>query len=163
MVDELIEQLAATPRALAHLVAEADDARMEAAAPGEWSPRTLLAHFRDDEYLCMRAALTRMLAEEAPALHFIDGAEWEPGRNRTRDRKEWLLADFALQRQASLGILRMLRPEDLARTGRSRDRGFTVEQFLAAWVRHDREHVAQLEQVLGETLEQVRERRARMD
>ena len=128
-----------------------------------WSARTILAHFRDDEYLCMRAAMTRMLAEENPVLHFIDGADWEPGRNRTRDRKEWLLADFALQRQASLAILRMLRPEDRTRTGTREGREFTLEQLVTAWVRHDREHIAQLEQALGETLSQVRERRAHLE
>ena len=158
-MDELIQQLAATPSALAHLVAEADDATLDAAAPGEWSARTVLAHFRDDEVLCMRVALSRMLAEESPALHFMDGADWEPGRNRSRDRKEWLLADFALQRQASLGILRMLRPEDLARPGSSGEREFTLEQFVAAWVRHDREHIGQLEAAVGETLGEVRARR----
>lgn len=162
-MDELIQQLAATPGTLAHLVAEADEARMDAAENGAWSARTILAHFRDEECLCLRAALTRMLAEESPALHFIDGADWEPGRNRTRDRKEWLLADFALQRQASLGILRMLRPADLARSGTRDGRVFTLEQLVGVWVRHDREHIAQLERALGETLSEVRERRARME
>ena len=162
-MEELIQQLAATPSALAHLAAEADDTRLDAAAPGDWSARTILAHFRDDEYLCLRAALTRILAEDSPALHFIDGADWEPGRNRTRDRKEWLLADFALQRQASLGILRMVRPGDLARSGLREGREFTLEQLIGVWVRHDREHVTQLERALGETLEDVRARRARME
>ncbi|MBE0611072.1 MAG: DinB family protein [Dehalococcoidia bacterium] len=162
-MDELIARLAATPRTLAHLVAEAPEKRLDMAFAGGWSARTILAHFRDDEYLCMRVALERMLAEDSPALRFIDGAEWEPGRNRARDRKEWLLGDFALQRQASLGILRSLRPADLTRKGTRGGRELTLEQLVGAWVRHDREHVGQLEQALGETLEQVRERRERMD
>ena len=162
-MDELVQQLAATPAALAHLVAEADDERLDAAAAGEWSARTILAHFRDDEVLCMRAAVTRILAEDSPALHFIEGDDWEPRRNRLRDRKEWLLADFALQRQASLGILRLVRPGDLARNGFRDGREFTLEHLIGAWVRHDREHVAQLERALGETLEDVRARRARME
>ena len=162
-MDELIARLAATPRTLAHLVAEAPEERLDMAFAGGWSARTILAHFRDDEYLCMRVALERMLAEDVPPLRFIDGAEWEPGRNRARDRKEWLLADFALQRQASLGILRSLRPADLTRKGTRGGRELTLEQLVGAWVRHDREHVGQLEQALGETLEQVRERRERMD
>ncbi|HMO54900.1 MAG TPA: hypothetical protein PJ994_10385, partial [Tepidiformaceae bacterium] len=118
-------------------------------------------HFRDDEYLCMRVALERMLAEDVPTLQFIDGADWEPRRNRSRDRKEWLLGDFALQRQASLAILRGLRTEDWTRSGRRPDgREFTVAQFATAWVAHDSEHVAQLESSLGETLGEVMERRA---
>ncbi len=162
-MDELIEQLAATPKTLAHLVAEANDEQLDASVDGEWSARTTLAHLRDDEYLCLRAALTRILAEELPAVHFIDGADWEPTRNRTRERKEWLLADFALQRQASLAILRMLRPEDLSRRGTREGREFTIEQLVTTWVRHDREHIAQLEAAIGETLSDVLARRAQME
>ena len=112
---ELIDRLAATPKTLAHLVVEADARLLDAAPVGGWSARTILAHMRDDEYLCMRCALERMLAEEGPQLRFIDGSDWEPGRNRTRDRKEQILGDFALQRQATIGILRAMRPGDWRR------------------------------------------------
>ncbi len=162
-VDALLNELAATPRSLALLVAELTDADLDAAEPGAWSPRTILAHFRDDEFLCTRSALTRILAEDRPSVVFIDGADWEPGRNRSRDRKEWLLADFALQRQASLGILRMLRPEDFARAGLRDGREFTIEQLLKVWVRHDSEHLAELERLLGESPEDARARRARWE
>jgi hypothetical protein len=161
-VDELIDRLAATPKTLAHLVAEASDALLDAARAGQWSARTTLAHFRDDEYLCMRVALERMLAQDRPELHFIDGADWEPHRNRTRDRKEHLLGDFALHRQASLLILRSLRPEDWSRTGRRGERTLTIEDLVRGWVRHDAEHVSQLEAALGETLGEVLARRARV-
>jgi hypothetical protein len=162
-MDDLIEQLAATPSALAHLVAEADDAALDAAAPGQWSARTILAHFRDDEYLCTRVALERMLAEEQPELRFIDGADWEPRRNRERDRKEWLLADFALQRQASLGVLRLVSASQAQRTGRRDGRELTIEQLLSVWTRHDREHLTELERLVGETVDQARQRRARWE
>lgn len=158
-----LDTLAGTPKALAHLVAEMDDATLDLAPGGGWSARTVLAHFRDDEYLCMRPALERMLAEERPALVFLDGALWEPGRNRSRDRKEQLLAGFALQRQAALSILDALRPEDRARTGTWNGQAFTVQQFLGHWAGHDREHLAQLEALAGETADQARERRARRD
>lgn len=164
MTQDLIAQLAATPATLAHLVAECDDAALDSAPAGEWSARTLLAHFRDDEYLCMRVALERMLAERTPTLHFMDGADWEPGRSHARDRKEWLLGDFALQRQASIAILRNLSATDWERRGRTPEYGvFTIASFLRSWVGHDAEHIAQLEAVLGETLDQVKERRARRD
>lgn len=157
--DERLAQLGATPRILAHLVAEVPEERFDAMIDGEWSPRTLIAHLRDDEVLCQRLALSRMLAEQHPELRFMDGADWEPGRSRTRDRKEELLADFALQRQASLNTLRLLRPEDWARTGSTAEGDLTIDQLVAAWVRHDREHIAQLERAVGETLTQVLERR----
>ena len=162
-MDDNLALLAATPKALAHLVAEASEERLDTAIDGGWSARTVLAHLRDDEYLCMRVALERMLAEDGPLLTFVDGAAWEPGRNRGRDGKAQLLADFALQRQATLNILQGLRPADWQRSGQNETWGtFDVTQLLAAWVRHDAEHVAQLETALGETLADVRARRARM-
>ena len=163
MHDDAIALLAATPGSLAHLFAEADDAALDTAIPGQWSARTLLAHFRDDEYLCMRVALERMLAEVKPTLRFIDGAEWEPARRRSRDRKEWLLGDFALQRQASLAILRGLEPGDWERTGEREGRVLTIATLVDVWARHDAEHIASLELALGETLDQVRHRRARRE
>ncbi|MEO6398847.1 MAG: DinB family protein, partial [Tepidiformaceae bacterium] len=159
-----IASLAATPGLLAHLVAEAGDDALDATTPGAWSARTLLAHFRDDEYLCMRVALERILSENAPTLRFIEGAEWESGRRRSRDRKEWLLGDFALQRQASLAILRSLEPADWERTGETAANGsFTLAAFVAAWAGHDAEHIASLEAALGETVADVKQRRAHVD
>lgn len=164
MEQERLDQLAATPRTLAHLVAESTDAMLDAVpADGGWSARTMLAHFRDAESLEFRLALERILAEDDPEVAFISGEEWERRRGRLRDRKEHLLADFALQRQATLGIVRGLGPEDLARTARKGTARFTAEGLLGMLVRHDRDHIAQLEAVLGETLAQVLERRARWE
>jgi len=61
--DALLERLAATPRRLAQLVAEASDAALDAAPPGEWSAREVLAHLRDLELLVWRTGLARILAE----------------------------------------------------------------------------------------------------
>jgi hypothetical protein len=162
-MDALLDRLAATPRTLAHLVAELSDASLDGAPAGAWSIRTVLAHLRDDEYLCMRPALERALAEDEPAVSFMDGADWEPARNRTRDRKEWLLADFALQRQATVAILRMLRAGDWDRTATRSGRRFTVRELVTAWAAHDDEHVQQLEALTGESLAEVLKRRARRD
>jgi hypothetical protein len=164
MPAHLIEQLAATPKKLAHLVAEASEEQLNDAISGGWPARIVLAHFRDDEFLCMRLSLERMLAEVDPLLHFVDGADWEPGRNRARDRKDVLLGDFALQRQASLSILNGLRTEEWARTGRTGvGRVLTIEELVQRWVRHDAEHVGQLETAIGETYEAIFERRRRRE
>jgi DinB superfamily len=158
-----IDRLSETPKALAHLVAELTEDALDAAAVGEWSPRTILAHLRDEEYLCARVWVERALAEHNPLVHGVGGESWAATRNRSRDRKEWLLADFALQRQASISILRMLRPEDWDRTIDRGERGLlTISSHLDAWLEHDAVHVAQLERAVGETLEEVRARRARM-
>ena len=164
-MDTRIDRMAEAPGMLAHLVADAADVVLDARpADGGWSARTVMAHLRDDEYLCMRVALERALAEDSPELRFIDGADWEPARNRTRERREWLLADFALHRQASISILRALRPEDWQRSMRFGEDGheFTVHQLVDAWIRHDAEHIAQMEGLVGETVREVLARRAQM-
>jgi hypothetical protein len=162
MDEELLAQLAATPRAAAHLTAEATDAGLDLPGPDGWSARTILAHLRDDEYFNLRVNVERMLAEDNPALSIIDADVWESRRSRHRDRKEHLLADFALQRQASLGMLRLVRSEDAGRAGQHERLGtVTIEQFVVRWVQHDREHIAQLERAIGETVDEVFARRAR--
>ncbi|MGE5596662.1 MAG: DinB family protein [Hyphomicrobiales bacterium] len=158
----LIDQLAATPRNVAHLVAEVDETRMGEPGPDGWPPRVIVAHLRDDEYLCMRAALESMLARENPELHFMEGGDWVATRNTLRDRREQLLADFALQRQATLSILGGLRPADWERRGHTRAGELTIAQLVERWAGHDAEHLAQLERAVGETLAEVRQRRAEM-
>ncbi len=164
MTSERIDQLASTPKIVANLVVEASDALLDTpAAPGEWSARTILAHFRDDEYLCMRLALERALAETNPQVTFMIGGEWERTRNRNRDRKDWLLVDFALQRQASLNILSALSDSDWERRAHDGEHGiFTISRILDTWIRHDADHIAQLERAIGESVGDVLERRARL-
>ncbi|WP_322796310.1 hypothetical protein, partial [Tepidiforma sp.] len=63
-MDDAIAALAATPAALAQLVADADDARLDDRTREGWSARAILAFFRDAEVLHFRLALERILAEE---------------------------------------------------------------------------------------------------
>jgi hypothetical protein len=161
-MEDLIKQLAATPSTLAHLVVEAGDDLLDRASADDWSARTILAHLRDDEFLVLRMRCERMLSEVNPTFPDFDEKAWASSRNRSRDAKETLLADFALQRQASLNMLANLKPGDHARPGRHAEYGaFTVRSWVEHWVDHDRMHVEQIERMLGETLARVLERRAR--
>ncbi len=159
-VQTTLERLSATPKQVAHLVAEVTDERLDQATGGEWSARTILAHFRDVEMFANTLRVLRMLAEEAPELADFDEVAWAQTRNRSRDRKEQLLGDFALQRQALLGVLIGLHPEQWERAGTHPTRGrFTIRTWVDAIVAHDVAHLAQLEKALGETLDDVLQRR----
>jgi hypothetical protein len=161
---DVIGTLEATPGALANIVLEASEADLDRAAAGEWSARTVLAHVRDYEHLVMRMRVARMVAEDAPVFPDFDETRWEAARNRGRDRKEQLLADLALQRRASLDLLRSLGPGDWHRTGtHEAGKRWTVESWVSHWAEHDRLHIEQLERALGVTLEEVVARRARPD
>lgn len=158
-----IEQLEQTPGVLAHLLAEAREAVLDNAQDGGWPARTIVAHLRDDETLVMRMRMMRMLTEDDPLLPDFDEQEWAANRSTRRDRKDQLLGDFALQRQASLNLVRRITPEELERTGRHEVNGaMTVASWLDHWAEHDSQHIAQLERALGETLQDVHERRAQM-
>ncbi|MDZ7728858.1 MAG: DinB family protein [Dehalococcoidia bacterium] len=73
------------------------------------------------------------------------------------------MADFALQRQASLNLLRRIAVPEWDREGRHEVNGrLTVADWVEHWAEHDAEHIRQLELALGETLGDVKARRAQM-
>ena len=161
-VQNALAQLAATPSRLAHLTVEADDATLDTAPEGEWSARVVLAHLRDAEALEFRVGLERLVAEPNPALYFLPPDEWERERNRERDEKGVLLGDFALQRQASLNLITTMREEHWEHTAPGpRDEPITTAQFVQIWAGHDAAHLGQIEALLGDTVDEARERRAR--
>lgn len=141
-----ITTLEQTPSILARLTAELPDAALDFRTDAEaWSIREILAHLVDDEMYVMRTRMERILKEDMPLLAPHDEKKWYATRNTTRDQIAELLEDFALQRSASLGILRMLRESDWTRQGRQPEYGvFTAEEWLGHWVEHDTTHIEQI-------------------
>lgn len=148
---ELIATLGQTKPELARVTAGlADEALDFHSGPGEWSIREVLAHLVDDEMYVMRLRLERIIKEDHPQLTPHDEQKWYASRNTTRDHLDELLADFGLQRAASLGIIKMLRESDWARQGTQPEYGgaFTAEGWLGNWVEHDTVHLRQIESTL---------------
>jgi len=143
---ELIETLEQTNQALVEMVASLPEAALDFQAKADdWSIREILAHLVDDEVYVMRTRLTRMVKEELPYLAPHDEKKWYRERNTSRDARDELLADFALQRNASLNIIKMLRPSDWVRRGSQPEYGnFTAEEWLQRWVEHDVNHIQQI-------------------
>ncbi len=144
---QLIAHLEATPSVLAGLTRDLTARELDfRPGPREWSIREILAHLVDDEMYVMRTRLERMIKEEVPVLAPHDEQRWYATRNMSRDDLAQLLDDFALQRAASLGILRMLREAEWQREGIQPEYGrFTAEEWLGHWVAHDRVHARQIE------------------
>jgi hypothetical protein len=146
----LVEDLAATPDRVEAAVRDAGPSALDHAPPGEWSPRTILAHLRDDEFMVMRLRLERMIAEDNPTLAPFDETTWAATRRTGRDALPDLLADLRLQRKASLGILSTLRPDDWRRTGVQPEYGaFDIHWWVEHWLDHDNTHIAQLTSTLA--------------
>jgi hypothetical protein len=155
---EVIAALAQTHPALVQLTAslpeEALDFRL---SDSEWSVREILAHLVDDEMYVMRTRLERIIKEDQPHLAPHDEQAWFAARNTTCDQLSELLADFALQRAASLGIIRMLREAEWVREGYQPEYGvFTAEAWLGRWLAHDTTHLQQIERTLGACTAQAR-------
>lgn len=146
----LVAELAASPDRLQELVAGAPNGSLDRVYGDEWPARTVMAHLRDDEFLCTRLRLERMLAEERPQLTPFDEKAWAATRFTGRDGTEVILGDFRAQREATLSILRCLTPERLGRTGFQPEYGeFDVLWWLEHWVEHDRTHLEQIRAALA--------------
>jgi DinB family protein len=148
--DDCLATLEATTLALRRLVGDLDDAALDFhPAPDAWSIREVLAHLVDDEAFVMRMRLERIVKENRPDLVPHDEKQWYATRNTARDTRDELLGDFATQRSASLGVARLLRPDDWQRVGFQPEYGeFTAETWLARWAEHDTVHLHQIEQTL---------------
>ncbi len=150
-IPSLIEGLAATLDRLEALVRGAADNALDAAPEGEWSARTVLAHLRDDEFMVMRLRLERMTVEDHPTLTPFDEKAWAASRWQGRDTVDELLADFRLQREVTMMILRRLEDDDWRRTGLQPEFGdFDVHWWVEHWLEHDETHLAQISAVLGQ-------------
>lgn len=148
-IPSMVEVLAATAERLEAITRDLDDDALDFAPEGEWSARTVLAHLRDDEFMVMRLRLERMVAEEHPTLAPFDQEAWAASRWTGRDSLEELLADFRLQREASLMVLTRLEGDDWQRTGVQPEYGaFDVSWWLQHWAEHDEGHIAQIEETL---------------
>lgn len=126
-----------------------DDALDFHSDPEAWSIREILAHLVDDEMYVVRTRMERIVKEDMPLLAPHDEKRWYATRNKTRDQLAELLSDFAVQRAASLALLRMLREEDWQRQGTQPEYGdFTAEVWLGHWVAHDTTHIEQISSTL---------------
>jgi hypothetical protein len=145
--EQLIHSLEQTYSNLVQLTSALDDGALDFhPSTDQWSIREILAHLVDDEMFVMRTRLERIAKEEHPHLAPHDEKKWYATRNTSRDALAELLADFNLQRAASLGIMRMLRDTDWARQGYQPEYGhFTAEQWLTHWVAHDTTHIQQIQ------------------
>lgn len=150
--NQLIEILQWTPVLLKEIVDHTEEALYDRAWSGEWTPRTVLAHLRDNDQLVMRACLERILTEEQPILIPFDGTSWVEKRCRERDALSQLLDDFCEQRATSIQLLLGLDANQWARSGYQSELGeLNIHIWVEHWITHDQEHINQLRAGLGLT------------
>ena len=118
-------------------------------AASEWAPVEIVCHLRDEEVEDFGARL-RVTMDGGQRFVPIDPEHWATERRYLEDDGLRALVAFRERRAASLDALALATPSRLmtvvphARTG-----GLSGLDILAAWVEHDRLHLAQLSATLA--------------
>ena len=143
-------ELARAPAAVDALVAGLDDDAARARpAPDEWSPVEILCHLRDEEAEDFGARLS-VIVDGGQDFAPIDPERWA----RERGYRDTALADaesaWRARRRATLRRLAALAPEAMTGARAHPQLGqLSGLDVLAAWVAHDRIHLAQLASALA--------------
>jgi hypothetical protein len=143
-------ELARMPDVLAGLVGGLDAPGWRARpAPAEWAPVEIVCHLRDEESEDFGARV-RVIVEAGERFAPIDPERWAAERRYLEDDGPRALAAFRERRAASLAYLDTVGPVRLqAARPLGRSGSLSGLDLLAAWVAHDRLHLAQLAATLA--------------
>jgi hypothetical protein len=138
-------ELARLPIVLDALLAGLDPAGARTRpATGEWSPIEILCHLRDEETEDFGARL-RVIVDGAGEFAPIDPERWAKERRYHEADLPDVIQALRVRRQASLDLLASVSPETLEGSRPHKRLGsLSGQDILAAWVTHDRIHLAQL-------------------
>jgi hypothetical protein len=144
------EELARAPAMLGGLLAGLDAAGWRARpASTEWAPVEIVCHLRDEEVEDFGARV-RVVAEGGSQFAPIDPERWAVERRYLDAEGPAALATFRERRVASLAFLAEVAPARLTATvTHPRAGALSGLDLLAAWVAHDRLHLAQLAATLA--------------
>ena len=144
------DELARFPAALDSLLGGLDAAGWRARpAPSEWAPVEILCHLRDEEVEDFGARV-RVIVDGGGAFAPIDPERWAKERGYLDADGPATLAELRRRRAASIAWLDGLTADRL--TGAIEHPGpgqLSGLDLVAAWVAHDRLHLAQLAATLA--------------
>lgn len=146
-LEAIIRTTAATPGRIEAAVAGLDAETLRTRpTPGEWSMKEVMAHLLAVEQRLFLPRLRRMQTEDWPRFEPFDPDAWAVERDWRAGDLMAELAEFREARQGTLGFLRALTPDDLARVGVSAGFGaVSIHEYATHVAEHDAEHLAQLE------------------
>ncbi len=117
-------------------------------AVGEWSANECVGHLIEADQRGFSGRIRTILAADPGSPGRLQ--TWDPpavATTRADHEREpdVLIAEFAALRAEGVDLVRSLRPEDLGRSGTHPEVGqLRVDELLAEWVHHDRNHVRQM-------------------
>jgi len=137
--------LARLPAALDALLSDVDDAQWRTRpTASEWSPLEIVCHLRDEEIEDFGARV-RVVVDGGAAFAAIDPERWARERNYGDDDPRVALSALKQRRRDSLAFLALVDPARLSRVvDHPRLGKMSGLDLVAAWVTHDRLHIAQL-------------------
>lgn len=143
-------ELASLPVILEALLGRLDAGQWrQRPAPAEWSPLEIVCHLRDEEAEDFGARV-RVVVEGGDRFTPIDPERWAQDRRYRDAEPTAALAAFREQRAANLVFLETAEAERLRATvTHPRADALSGLDLLAAWVTHDRLHLAQLAATLA--------------
>ena len=150
LLGEARRELARLPALLDALLAGLDEAGARTRpAPDEWSPVEIICHLRDEEVEDFGARV-RVILSGAGEFAKIDPERWAKERSYGEASLPVVLDELRVRRQASLDMLARVAADTLAGSRTHRRLGrLSGLDLLAAWVAHDRIHLAQLASTLA--------------
>jgi hypothetical protein len=142
--------LARLPMILDGLLSDLDDATWRARpATNEWSPLEIVCHLRDEEQEDF-AARVRVIVEGGTSFVPIDPERWARERNYREDDPQTALTAVKQRRRDNLAFLSLMDPVRLTHViDQPRLGKMSGLDLIAAWVTHDRLHIAQLGSTLA--------------
>ena len=138
------------PSRVRRLVAGVEDnALRKKPSEADFSIAENVCHLRDIECEGYSVRLRRLLEEERPFLHDIDGDRLARERDYNSQPVPSALEQFAAERMGNVALLYGLKAEQLGRSGTLEGVGnITVEALLGIMQQHDREHLMLIENLL---------------
>ena len=110
-------------------------------APGEWCFLECIGHLVESEKRGFAGRIRHILEADEPKLGTWDPAAVARERHDCKREPAALLAEFVQLREASVGLVAGLKPEDMDRACDHETAGrLTVREILQEWVFHDRNH-----------------------
>ncbi len=114
-------------------------------APEEWSANECLGHIIEADKRGFGGRIARILEQDGIAEVGWDQIAVAAARADNRRSVAAILSEFQAGRDAGIGLVERLRPEELDRTAiHDRVGVVTIRDLLHEWVFHDRNHLRQI-------------------
>ena len=143
----LIAALEHTTDEISHLLDTVADDQDWRPNDEHWSFRHIAAHLEACQTECVLVRVRQIAAGAKPTFEFYDNDGWDfSDRDLRHSVHEWRES-----RTRTFAFVRSLSPERLSRTGRHHTFGeITVLDYIKIDLGHDREHLADLNEMVGE-------------